>query len=111
MTDTVTSRASQKRGKGGSRKGIPNVATQDARAAIGKFVDSNAHRLTKWLDQVSDGVTDASGDYVVKPNPERAFAMFQSVIEYHVPKLARSEITGADGGPVLVMATQQDVDI
>ena len=100
MTDTVTARASQNRGKGGSRKGIPNIVTQDARAAIGKFVDGNAHRLTKWLDQVSDGVTDAGGDYVVKPNPERAFAMFQSVIEYHVPKLARSEITGADGGAV-----------
>ncbi len=32
----------------------------------------------------------------------------QSVIEYHVPKLARQEITGKDGGPVQVIASALD---
>lgn len=70
---------------GGSRKGIPNKATQAAREAIAEFVDGNAHRLQDWLDRIAED------------DPEKAFSLFQSVIEYHVPKLARSELTGKDG--------------
>jgi hypothetical protein len=52
---------------------------------------NDAHRLTGWLDQVAE------------TNPERAFQLFQSVIEYHVPKLARTDntVTGADGGAIV----------
>ena len=78
MTNTVS--ASKGRPPGAGRKaGVPNKATADARAAIAAFVDGYAHRLTGWLDQVA------------QENPEKAFQLFQSVIEYHVPKLARSE--------------------
>ena len=90
---------------GGSRKGIPNKATADARMAIGEFVDGNAHRLQAWLDQIAEGVQDPqTHEYLVAPNPEKAFTLFQSVIEYHVPKLARTDTTlsGPDGGPVEV---------
>lgn len=80
-------------------KGSPNKSTQAAREAIAAFVDGNAGRLQGWLDRVAEGVTDDEGKYIVKPNPEKAFEMFQSVVEYHVPKLARTEMTGADGGP------------
>ena len=88
----------------GRPKGSPNKATQDARAAIASFVEGNAHRLTGWLDQVANGVPEAD----IKPNPEKAFAMFQSVVEYHIPKLARTELTGKDGGPVVVAASPLD---
>ncbi len=57
------------------------------------FVDNNAGRLQEWLDRVADGVTDADGNFVVQPNPEKAFSLFQSVVEYHIPKLARTENT------------------
>lgn len=79
---------------GGSRKGIPNKATSAAREAIALFVDNNASRLQDWLDQVAAGVwSDEEGKYVVPPNPERAFNMFQSVVEYHIPKLARTDVS------------------
>ena len=73
---------------GGSRKGVPNKATQAAREAIGAFVDGNAHRLQEWLDRIAE------------KDPEKAFSLFQSVIEYHVPKLARSELVGKDGAAI-----------
>lgn len=100
----------------GRLPGVPNKATAAAREAIAKFVDGNAHRLQKWLDEVADGkpMLNAEGQqifdddgrpmWVVPPNPEKAHNMFQSVIEYHVPKLARSEMTGANGGPISVAA-------
>ena len=82
--------------KGAGRPlGSPNKATTEARQAIASFVDGNAHRLAEWLDAVAEG--DITND--IKPNPAKAFELFQSVVEYHVPKLARSEVTGADGGP------------
>jgi hypothetical protein len=87
---------------GGRVAGTPNKATNAARQAIASFVDGNAHRLTEWLDQVAQGVRTEDGDYVVPPNPAKAFDMFQSVVEYHVPKLARMEVAGDPDAPVKV---------
>lgn len=89
---------------GGRAKGTPNKATQEARQAIATFVDGNAHRLTEWLDAVAEG-DEANG---IKPNPGKAFELFQSVIEYHVPKLNRTEHTGENGGPVRIVASSHD---
>jgi hypothetical protein len=65
------------------------------------FVDGNAHRLSDWLNEVANG--NPQND--IKPNPAKAFELFQSVVEYHVPKLARTEVTGADQGPVEMVVT------
>ena len=89
----------------GRPKGLPNKATSDARQAIAAFVEGNAHRLTHWLDDVANGVLepgDNPGKYVVPPNPSRAFEMFQSVVEYHIPKLARTEHVGDADNPIRV---------
>ena len=99
---------------GGRKPGTPNKATADARQAIAAFVDGNAHRLTEWLDRVADGVKVVEQDdegnpvekYVVPPNPAKAFDMFQSVVEYHIPKLARQEVVGDPNNPV-----QMDVHV
>lgn len=95
---------------GGRVAGTPNKATAEARQAIAQFVDGNAHRLLEWLNRVSDGVKvtepDEQGNmverYVVPPNPAKAFELFQSVIEYHTPKLARMEHSGNDSNPVVI---------
>ena len=87
---------------GGRVAGTPNKATNEARHAIASFVDGNAHRLTGWLDKVAEGVQDADGAYVVPPNPAKAFDMFQSVVEYHIPKLARQEHVGDDNKPLVM---------
>ena len=81
---------------GGRATGTPNKATQEARQAIASFVEGNAHRLTEWLDKVADG--DPEGD--IKPNPAKAFELFQSVVEYHIPKLARQELVGDKENPL-----------
>lgn len=73
-------------GQGGGRPpGSPNKATSKAREAIASFVDGNAHRLSSWLDAIA------------AENPRAAFDCFMSVVEYHIPKLQRQEITGKDG--------------
>jgi hypothetical protein len=90
---------------GGRTSGTPNKTTQQAREAIALFVDGNAHRLAEWLDEVANGLPDEG----IKPNPAKAFELFQSVVEYHVPKLARTEITGADEGPIEMVVKWEGV--
>lgn len=89
---------------GGRAAGVPNKTTEDARKAIAAFVDGNAHRLVEWLDAVANG----DPEYDSKPNPAKAFELFQSVIEYHIPKLARTELTGANGGAIRIVASAPD---
>lgn len=110
----VKGRSGRPPGSGGRPPGVPNKATRDARLAIAAFVDNNAERMQEWLDKVASGVprTNAAGNqlmnddgellWLVPPNPEKAFNMVRDVVEYHVPKLARSEMTGANGGPISV---------
>ena len=82
---------------GGSRKGAPNKSTAQAREAIARFVDGNAERLQEWLDQIA-----------AEDGPKAAFDCFVDLIEYHVPKLARTEVTGEGGGALVVRLSESD---
>lgn len=77
--------AAGKKTGGGSRKGKPNKATAQARAAIAQFVDGNAHRLQAWLDEIAS-----------EEGAKTAFQCFMEVVEYHVPKLNRTELGVGD---------------
>jgi hypothetical protein len=95
--------------KGAGRPaGSPNKSTAMAREAIAKFVDGNAHKMEEWLEQVAKGVKNDEDKYIVLPNPEKAFGMLQSVMEYHVPKLARTEMVGDETQPVVHIYKWQD---
>lgn len=72
----------------GRPKGVVNKSTANAREAIARFVDGNAHRVQIWLDLIAE-----------KEGPLKAFQCYTDMIEYHVPKLSRTEHTGKDGGP------------
>jgi hypothetical protein len=80
-----------KKGDGRPRrpKGTPNKATAHAREAIALFIDGNTPRLQAWLDQIA-----------TQDGPKAAFQCVVDLLEFHVPKLARTEISGKDGGPV-----------
>lgn len=69
-------------------KGVPNKATSDAREAIARLVDGNVHRMNLWLDEIH-----------AEKGAQAAWDCMVDVLEYHVPKLARQEVTGPDGGP------------
>ena len=92
----------------GRPKGSPNKSTAMAREAIAQFVDGNAHKMQEWLEQVAKGVKNDEDKFIVLPNPEKAFGMLQSVMEYHVPKLARTEMVGDETAPVVHIYKWQD---
>lgn len=80
----------------GRKKGVPNKATRDVREAIAKLAEANVGRVQRWLDAIA------------KTDPDKALDLYLKLIEYHVPKLARQEHTGAGGGPVIVKAEAHD---
>ena len=97
--------------KGAGRPaGSPNKSTAMAREAIAKFVDGNAHKMEEWLVQVANGVKNDEDKFIVLPNPEKAFGMLQSVMEYHVPKLARTEMVGDEDQPVKIIHEHKFLD-
>lgn len=77
----------------------PSKATKQAREAISMFVENNTERLQGWLDDIA------------ADDPKAAFDRFMNVVEYHIPKLQRTEHVGDGGGPVKVVASSKDEDI
>jgi len=77
----------------GRPKGAPNKSTAAVREAIAKMAELNAPHFAKWLDQVA------------AKSPEKACDIYLRAIEYHIPKLARTEVTGQDGQPVALQVT------
>jgi hypothetical protein len=77
-----------RRGNGtgaGRTKGTPNKSTAQAREAIALLVEGNMDKMQGWLDQIAASDPKAAIDSIIK------------LMEYHVPKLARAELSGTDG--------------
>jgi hypothetical protein len=66
---------------GGRKAGVPNKASQDVRAAIALIAERNVGKFETWLDQVAG------------EDPAKAADIFLRAIEYHIPKLARTDLT------------------
>tara|TARA_B100001939_G_C16770636_1_gene542474 strand:- start:361 stop:687 length:327 start_codon:yes stop_codon:yes gene_type:complete len=66
---------------GGKKKGYTSKATENAREAIANLVEKNTPQMIKWLEQIAE------------ESPKEAFDCMTKVMEYHLPKLARTEST------------------
>ena len=110
MSNKVSKTVESNLNRAGRPKGVPNKSTAMAREAIAQFVEGNAHKMQEWLEQVAVGVRNDEDKFIVLPNPEKAFGMLQSVMEYHLPKLARTEHTGDEDQPVKVIHEHKFLD-
>jgi hypothetical protein len=97
----MTNKVEENRKKTGGRKaGVPNKVTQEAREAVKALLDANLPFLQTWLQTTADGVfDDNTGKYIVLPNPGKACDIVQNLVEYSVPKLARTEVVGDEKAP------------
>lgn len=83
---------------GGSRKGSPNKTTAKCREVIAMIADGMAPEFEAWLRRTAEGDPDSG----LKPDPKGAADLYLKAIEYHVPKLARTELTGDPDSPLEV---------
>lgn len=88
--------AKGKKTGGGSRKGVPNKATADVRACIALIAERNVEKVEAWLGEVED--------------PAKRVDLFLRLIEYHIPKLSRAEVTGRDGRAISITVTRYGDD-
>jgi hypothetical protein len=79
----------------GRPKGAVNKSTAIVREAIANLLERNAPNMDRWLNEVA------------QEDPYKALDLMNKLSEYHIPKLARTEVTGADGGPQEHVVTWQ----
>jgi hypothetical protein len=82
----------------GRPAGVPNKSTAIVREAIATLLERNSEKMDEWLQLVAYGDSELG----VKPQPDKALDIMQKLAEYHIPKLARTEITGKDDGPISI---------
>lgn len=81
---------------GGRQPGSLNKATKDVRQAVALLAENNVSKLEQWLEETAKGDI-ANG---VKPDPGKAALLLLQAMEYHIPKLARTEHVGEGGGEI-----------
>lgn len=69
----------------GKKKGTENKVTKDTKEAVRKLIENNLDNMTLWLEKVA------------AKNPEKAMYIIVNLLEYSIPKLQRTEVTGKDG--------------
>lgn len=72
----------------GRKPGTVNSTTRDVREAIAEFAKANVGNMTSWLNNIMD--------------PAKKMDLFLRAVEYHIPKLQRSELVGDPNAPLQV---------
>ena len=92
--------------RAGRKPGVPNKATQEAREAVKAILDSNLPFIQSWIVSTAEGIfDDQAGKWIVHPNPAKACEIVQNLVEYSVPKLARTEVVGDEQKPVRMVVS------
>jgi hypothetical protein len=73
---------------GGRKKGTPNEINAEVREAFRNLVHKNVPNFQKWITRIA------------QTDPDKAMDIMFKVSEYFIPKLQRTELTGADGGEI-----------
>lgn len=85
------------RAKGaGRKKGTPNKITADIRSSIKLLSERNVAGFEALIDRVA------------KRDPARAMDLHLKVLEFNIPKLQRTEMTGLDGAALTVELSDKD---
>ncbi len=79
----------------GRPKGSPNISTAKVRAAVARIAENNADAIQGWLDDIKC--------------PKQRLELFIKLLEYHIPKLARTELTGEDGGEIKIARIERTI--
>jgi hypothetical protein len=80
----------------GRKAGVPNKNTQAIKDAYQLLIENNLDNLKGWLEKIAE------------KDPEKAIRIISDLSEYIIPKLARKEHVGEDGGPIVTKLIFED---
>jgi hypothetical protein len=80
----------------GRPKGAVNKSTGILKEAIAELLNRNSESMDDWLKMVATG----SEAHNIKPDPAKALDIMTKLSEYHIPKLARTEVAGDSEEPI-----------
>lgn len=87
-------------GRARKPKGAVNKVTMEVKEAFKNLLEMNTPNMIEWMERVA------------AKEPAKALSLCADLAEFIVPKLARTEHTGADGGAIETKdVTQSDADI
>lgn len=68
------------KGNEGRKPGSENKINKDVREAFKNLIENNIDNMTIWLSDIADN------------DPHKAMSLLLAMAEYHIPKLARTEL-------------------
>jgi hypothetical protein len=89
----MTFKVGQSGNPAGRPKGALHKTTVDVRQAIARFAQDNVEQMGEWLNAVED--------------PAKRLDLYLRAIEYHIPKLGRTEISGPGGSAIQLEQIQR----
>ncbi len=72
----------------GRRKGVQNKTTLEFKQAVTNLLEHATPNMIAWLERVA------------QEDPGKALTLCGNLAEYAFPKLARTELTGLNGGAI-----------
>lgn len=82
---------------GGRVRGTPNKATRDVREALARFAEDTVDEFVRWIREIED--------------PAKRADLYLRTIEYHIPKLTRSDLSVTVGSDRELTAEERAVAI
>jgi hypothetical protein len=95
-----------KRPGAGRKPGVPNKTTDEDRRAFRMVYERRLGDLDRWIKETGDGfeavhfLKDGTKIPYQEKNPGKAADILVRMAQHFVPTLARTEVTGEDGGPL-----------
>lgn len=80
----------------GRPKGVANKTTKDVREFIANLARNKGPEIEGWLTKVA------------AKDPGRALEIYTRMIEYHIPKLGRTELVGDKSEPLTLQLVKYD---
>lgn len=103
-----------KRPGAGRPKGKPNRTTAEDRAAFRMVYERRLEDLDRWIKETGDGfqaihfLSDGTQIPYLEKSPGKAADLLLRMAQHFVPTLARTEVTGPDGGAIRVIRVDVD---
>lgn len=86
----------------------PKERQRKTRETVLDLLDQYSGNFSTWLDEIANGKTNEQGGILTRPDPLTAAKLYLELLEFGVPKLARTEVAGEGGQALTIIVSPID---